>query len=269
MIRIGEREFDTANRTYVMGILNVTPDSFSDGGMYSNMDAVVRRVEVMIREGADIIDIGGESTRPGFTEISSEEEMERVIPVIERVKKNFDIPISLDTSKAVVAQAGILSGADMINDITGLQGDTDMAQVIAKAQVSCVIMHNRANNVYQDFWKELCQDLKAYVQTAIDAGIEENRIIIDPGVGFAKTQEQNLEVMRRLEELGAWGYPILLGVSRKSVIGNVLGLPVEERLEGTLASTILAVTKRCSFVRVHDIKENVRAIKMAEAVLYK
>lgn len=269
MIRIGEREFNTANRTYVMGILNVTPDSFSDGGMYSNMDAVLRRVEIMIREGADIIDVGGESTRPGFTEISSEEEMGRVIPVIEKIKKNFEIPISLDTSKAAVAQAGILSGANMINDITGLQGDGSMAKVIAKAQVPCVIMHNRVNKAYQDFWKELCQDLEAYIQTATDAGIEENRIIIDPGVGFAKTQEQNLEVMRRLEELGALGYPILLGVSRKSVIGNVLSLPVGERLEGTLATTVLAVAKGCSFVRVHDIKENVRAVKMAEAVLYK
>lgn len=266
-MKIGNRDFDTANRTYVMGILNITPDSFSDGGKYKAMDEALKRAEEMMHEGVDIIDVGGESTKPGYVPVSVEEQLERVIPVIEKIKNNFDIPVSLDTYKAEVAKAGIVAGVDMINDIKGLQDSLDMAKVIAEAEIACVIMHNRTFMNYTDFWTDMQSDLSLYVETARKAGIADEKIIIDPGVGFAKTHEQNLEVINKLEQLHSFGYPILLGTSRKSVIGLTLDLPVFERVEGTLVTTVMAVMKGCSFVRVHDVKENVRAIRMTEAIL--
>lgn len=268
-MKIGNRIFDTANRTYVMGILNVTPDSFSDGGKYTDVDIALKKAEEMMHDGADIIDIGGESTKPGYVPVGTQEEIERVIPVIEKVKANLDIPVSLDTYKAEVAKAGIAAGADLINDVKGLQESPEMAKIIADGKVACAIMHNRTFMNYNDFFSDMQNDLSAYIETARNAGIADDKIIIDPGVGFAKTHEQNLEVINRLEQFHCFGYPILLGTSRKSVIGLTLDLPVFERVEGTLVTTVMAVMKGCSFVRVHDVKENVRAIRMTEAILGK
>ncbi len=268
-MKIGNRIFDTANKTYVMGILNVTPDSFSDGGKYTEVELALKKVEEMLHDGADIIDVGGESTRPGYVPISMQEEIERVVPVIEGIKANFDIPVSLDTYKAEVAKAGIAAGADLINDVKGLQESLEMAEIIARNKVACSIMHNREFMNYKDFFTDMQNDLSAYIETARKAGIADDKIIIDPGVGFAKTHEQNLEVINRLEQFHCFGYPILLGTSRKSVIGLTLDLPVFERVEGTLVTTVMAVMKGCAFVRVHDIKENVRAIRMTEAILGK
>lgn len=278
-MKIGTKEFDTVNKTYVCGILNVTPDSFSDGGKFNQMDKALKHVEEMLTEGMDIVDIGGESTRPGYTLLTDEEEIERVVPVIEAVKKNFDVPISLDTYKAKVAQAGIEAGADLINDIWGLRyekewnGKTDdrcfsqMAEVIAKAGIPCCLMHNRKEPDYSDYMQDVKADLLETIAVAKRAGIAGEKIILDPGVGFGKNYENNLEIINSLEQIKELGYPLLLGTSRKSVIGLTLDLPAAERVEGTLVTTVFGVLKGCAFVRVHDIKENVRAIKMAEAIL--
>ncbi len=266
-IKIGNRHFDTQNHTYVMGILNVTPDSFSDGGKWKKEDEALKHVECMLAEGMDLLDIGGESTRPGYTRISEEEEIERVVPVLEAIKTRFDVPVSVDTYKGKVAVAAVAAGADMINDIWGLKYDKEMAEVIAKNQVACCLMHNRHEAVYDDFLKEVMADLEESIRLAKQAGITEDKIILDPGVGFGKTYSENLKVLQELEVFRQNGYPLLLGCSRKSVIGYALDLPVEERMEGTLVTTVFAVLKGCSFVRVHDIKENVRAIRMAEAIL--
>lgn len=266
-MRIGNREYATEGHTYVMGILNVTPDSFSDGGKWNDRDRALRHVEEMLEEGADIIDIGGESTRPGYTLISAEEEIARVTPVIEAVKANFDVPVSLDTYKGEVAEAGIAAGADLINDIWGLKYDDKISDVIARSGLPCCLMHNRRNMEYKSFLEDVADDLSESLQLAERAGIHRGRIILDPGVGFAKSYEQNLEVINCLERLKALGCPVLLGCSRKSVVGLTLNLPAEERIEGTLATTVIGVMKGCMFVRVHDVKENVRAIKMTEAIL--
>ncbi|GFH94430.1 dihydropteroate synthase [Lachnospiraceae bacterium] len=283
-MRIGNREFDVENRTYVMGILNVTPDSFSDGGKWNSMDRALGHVEEMLAEGMDILDIGGESTRPGSDySMSPQEELERVMPYIQAVKARFDVPLSLDTYKSQVAEAGIAAGVDLINDIWGLKWDEEMARVIGEHDVACCLMHNRrkaghptsqtqAGEVinefgYGNFQEDVAADLAESVELALRAGIGRDRIILDPGVGFAKSYEQNLQVIHRLESLRALGYPLLLGTSRKSVVGLTLDLPVTERLEGTLVTTVMGVLKGCAFVRVHDVKENVRAIRMARAIL--
>lgn len=265
-MRIGNRDFDTKHHCYIMGILNVTPDSFSDGGKFQEMDQALFHVEEMIQEGMDIVDVGGESTRPGYAKIPVQEEMERVVPVIEQIKKKFDIPISLDTCKADVARAGILAGADLINDIWGLKYDDRMAKVIGEAKAACCLMHNRDNTVYKSLITDVINDLQESVSLAKEAGIADDRIILDPGVGFGKTYEQNLEIIKKLDGLQILGYPLLLGCSRKSVIGLTLDLPVSERLEGTLVTTAAGVLKGCSFIRVHDVKQNRRAVKMAEAL---
>lgn len=266
-MKIGSREFDVTNHTYVMGILNRTPDSFSDGGRYQDMDRALFQVERMLEEGMDILDIGGESTRPGYTRISPEEEIWRVVPVIEKVRERFEVPISLDTCKSQVALAGIRAGADMINDIWGLKDDGQMAQVIAQAALPCCLMHNRKEAVYGDFVEDVITDLAGTLAIAGKAGIAREKIILDPGVGFGKTLENNLEIINKLERLKELGCPLLLGTSRKSVIGLTLDLPVQERVEGTLVTTVFAVQKGCAFVRVHDVRENVRAVRMAEAIL--
>ncbi|MBQ2803669.1 MAG: dihydropteroate synthase [Lachnospiraceae bacterium] len=266
-MKIGNRDFQIGRHTYVMGILNVTPDSFSDGGCFRKKDKALYRVEEMLKEGMDILDIGGESTRPGYTMLSEEEELGRVLPVIEAIKARFEVPISLDTYKGKVAQAGIEAGVDMINDIWGLQYDEDMARIIAQSALPCCLMHNRKDTAYQDFMADIKTDLIKTFKLAKSAGIARENIILDPGVGFAKSYEQNLQVINRLEEFKCFEMPLLLGCSRKSVIGLTLDLPTQERLEGTLVTTVLAVMKGCSFVRVHDIKENVRAIRMAEAIM--
>lgn len=266
-MKIGNREFQTRGHTYVMGILNVTPDSFSDGGRWSDRDSALRHVEEMLEQGADMIDIGGESTRPGHTVVPADEEIARTAPVIEAVKARFDVPVSLDTYKAEVALAGIRAGADLINDIWGLKHDEKMAGVIAENGLPCCLMHNRENTEYHDFMQEVAADLAETLHLAEKAGIAEDKIILDPGVGFAKSYEQNLEVINCLEEIKILGCPVLLGCSRKSVIGLTLDLPADQRVEGTLVTTVMAVVKGCMFVRVHDIQENVRAVRMAEAIL--
>ena len=264
---IGGREFVDSGKTYVMGILNVTPDSFSDGGRFNEMDRALWHVEEMIGDGMDILDIGGESTRPGYT-LLSEEETSRVAPVIEAVKKRFDVPVSLDTYKYKVAQAGIAAGADLINDIWGLKYDGgQMAETIAGSGLPCCLMHNRQNADYGNFLEDLAADLADTLRIAESAGIRDDKIILDPGVGFGKTYENNLEVINHLDSLRIFNCPLLLGTSRKSVIGLTLDLPADERLEGTLVTTVFAVLSGCSFVRVHDVKANKRAIRMAEAIL--
>ena len=268
MMKIGNRVFDLHHHTYVMAILNVTPDSFSDGGSYRGMDDVLKKVEQMIAEGADIIDVGGESTRPGHTVISDAEEISRVAPAIEAITRRFDVPVSIDTYKASVAQAALQSGAHMVNDIWGLQHDTAMAEVVADAGAVCCLMHNKTDKIYQEFLPECLKTLQESVNLALQAGIAKERIMLDPGVGFAKTYEQNLYVMNHLERFNELGYPMLLGTSRKSMIGLALYLPVNQRLEGTLVTTVLAVQAGWNFVRVHDVKENVRAIRMMETIKY-
>lgn len=265
-MRIGNRDFADTGHTYVMGILNITPDSFSDGGVYNTADKALYRVEQMIAEGMDILDIGGESTRPGYMQISDEEEIGRVVPVLEKVKSRFDTVISLDTYKSKVAAAGIAAGADLVNDIWGLKYDPMMAGVIAEAGIPCCLMHNRKEAVYENYMEEVLSDLRETVGIAHAAGIADDRIILDPGVGFGKSYEQNLEVIDRLEMLRLLGYPVLLGASRKSVIGLTLDLPAAQRVEGTIVTTVYAVRGGAMFVRVHDVKENVRAIRMAEAI---
>ena len=263
---IGNKNFDTDNCAYVMGILNVTPDSFYDGSKYDVVDAAVKRALQMVREGASIIDIGGESTRPGYTPVSTEEECDRVLPVIEAIKKEIDIPISLDTFKPIVAREGIKAGADMINDIWGLKYDSEMAGVIAEGKVACTLMHNRDNGNYKSLIDDVATDLSETLNIAAKAGIDDDRIILDPGIGFAKDTNQNLECIRDIGILKQFGIPLLLGISRKSVIGNVLNQPVEERLPGTLALNLYGILNGVSFIRVHDVKEHVEAIKMLEAV---
>ena len=264
---IGTKEFDTKNHTYIMGILNVTPDSFSDGGRFRRLDDALKHAEEMIRDGADILDVGGESTRPGHTRITDSEETERVIPVIEKLKQEFDIPVSIDTYKSSVAKAALQAGADMVNDIWGLKYDKNMASVIAGYHAACCLMHNREEPVYQDFLPDVLNDLRESVCLAKEAGIDGGKIILDPGVGFGKDYEMNLAIIRHLDRLQELGYPILLGTSRKSVIGLTLNLPSDQREEGTLATTVYGMTKGCSFVRVHDVKANLRAIRMTEAIL--
>jgi len=265
-MRIGTQEFNVKEKTYIMGILNVTPDSFSDGGKYLWIDAALRRAEEMKEEGAAIIDVGGESTRPGYTPVSVEEEIERVLPVVEAIKSRIDVPISVDTYKSAVAEAAINAGADLINDIWGLKADSHMADVIAKHKVACCLMHNRNNVNYDDFIEDMLTDMAYSIDLAKGANIAVDQIILDPGIGFAKSYEQNLLAMRHIGQLHQFGFPILLGTSRKSVIGQTLNLPSDQRLEGTLATTAIAVANGCGFVRVHDIKENYRVIQMADAI---
>lgn len=266
-MQIGKKTFDTRHRTYIMGILNVTPDSFSDGGCFQDSDTALRHGEQMVKDGADILDVGGESTRPGHVQITPEEEISRIVPVIRRLKEHLDVPISVDTYKSTVAQAALEAGADLINDIWGLKYDGKMAAVIAKAGVPCCLMHNRKKAVYTDFIPEVLDDLRESVKLAKAAGIPEEQIILDPGIGFGKTYEMNLEMLKNLKALQSLGYPVLLGTSRKSVIGLTLGLPADQREEGTLVTTVMGILSGCSFVRVHDAEKNFRAIQMTEAIL--
>jgi len=263
---IGGRTFDFDRYTYVMGILNVTPDSFSDGGRWNTADKALTAALKMAEEGADIIDVGGESTRPGYTKISDDEEIDRVVPVIERIKKETDIPVSIDTYKAGVAKAALMAGANLVNDIWGLKNDTHMAGVIAEYNVPCCLMHNRIDTEYTDFLQDVKADLNGSLQLVKRAGIAEDKIIIDPGIGFAKNYEQNLLMIKNLSILKELGYPILLAASRKSVIGLTLDLPTEERLEGTLATTVYGALNGAGMVRVHDVKANVRALRMLRAI---
>ncbi|QNU68631.1 dihydropteroate synthase [Ruminiclostridium herbifermentans] len=266
-INIGKNVWEWGKRTYIMGILNVTPDSFSDGGKFNNEKTALKQAIRMVDEGADIIDVGGESTRPGSTVISEQEEIERVIPIIQLLSKELNIPISVDTYRAKTAEAAINAGAHMINDVWGLKYDDQMASVAAKYNVPVCIMHNRTTGTeYHNLIEDMLIELTQSIELAHKAGIKDENIIIDPGIGFAKTFEQNLEVMRQLDAFKRLGYPILLGASRKSFIGKILDLEVNDRLEGTLAITAAGIIKGCDIVRVHDIKENVRVSKIIDCL---
>lgn len=267
-MKIGTKNFDLGKKTIIMGILNVTPDSFSDGGEFNSVDNALLKVEKLIKEGVDIIDIGGESTRPNHTPVSEEEEINRIVPVIKAIREKYDIPLSIDTYKGKVAEEAIKAGANLINDVWGFRKDPYMAVVAGKYNVPCCIMHNREDEDYKDdIMKTMKEDLTVSIDIALKNGISKENIILDPGIGFAKTYEDNLEALNRLEELQDLGYPILLGTSRKSVIGKTLNLEPKERLEGTLATTALGIIKGCDFVRVHDVLENKRVAVMTDAIV--
>lgn len=265
-MQIGKKTFDFKEHAYIMGILNVTPDSFSDGGKFSQIDDAIKQALQMIREGADIIDIGGESTRPGHGTITIKEEISRVVPVITQLIALTDIPISIDTSKGAVARAALDAGASMINDIWGFKNDQDVALAAKQYNVPVCLMHNRQSNDYSNLIENMMLDLCDSLNIAELYGIPRSNIILDPGIGFAKTIEDNLNVMKNLERFTGFDCPLLLGTSRKSMIGLTLDLPVTERLEGTLATTVMGYMKGARIFRVHDIKENLRVLKMTEAM---
>ena len=267
-------DFDFSQRTYVMGILNVTPDSFSDGGLFFNPESAVRQALRMQEEGADIIDIGGESTRPGAEKITVKEEIRRVVPVIEALAKEVRVPLSVDTYKSVVAEAALSAGASLINDISGLRFDGEMPGVVARHKVPVVIMHIKGtpknmqqNPSYRALIPEIMDYLYGGIEIARNAGIGDDMIIIDPGIGFGKTVGHNLEIIRRLKEFEGFEKPVLLGPSRKSFIGRILGgLHAAERLEGTAAAAAIGIFNGANIVRAHDVKEMVRVAKIADAI---
>lgn len=270
--RIGKTVIDFKKETIVMGILNVTPDSFSDGGKYNHVDAAVEHALEMIAQGAKMIDIGGESTRPGHAPVSLEEELERTIPVIRALAQKTDCLISIDTYKAVVAEAAIQAGAHIINDVWGAKREPDIAKVAAAYNVPIILMHNRDNTDYvKPFMEEVLIDLENSIEIARVAGVPSEHIWLDPGVGlgFAKNTVQNLEVMQGLQQIANLGYPVLLGTSRKSVIGNVTGLPVEERLEGTIATICHGIERGAHIVRVHDVQEVAKTVQMLDVLVGK
>lgn len=257
------------HRTHVMGILNVTPDSFSDGGQFVDVDKAVAHGLQMLADGADILDVGGESTRPGHSPVDTDEEVRRVIPVIQRLRKEApNVVISIDTYKAEVAHAALSAGANMINDVWGLLRDPDIAHVAAKFQAPTVVMHNQDHTNYDDLIHDIIRSLRRSIRTAVAAGLPPELVIVDPGIGFGKTPEQNLDVMRDMAELRVLGRPILLGTSRKSTIGKVLGgLPVEERVEGTGATVAIGIDRGADIVRVHDVKAMKRVAMMTDAIV--
>ncbi len=262
------KELELGKKTIVMGILNVTPDSFSDGGEYNSIELAKEQCQKMMSEGADIIDIGGESTRPGSKAVSESEEINRVIPVLKNLKEKFDVFISIDTSKANVAKVALENGANMINDVWGLQKEPEIAKYIAKYNVPVVIMHNKENTEYD---QDIIESMKAFFEKSLEiaysAGIKKENIILDPGIGFGKDSEQNIEVMARLDELKVLGFPLLLGTSRKSMIGYILDLPSDERVEGTIATNVIGVMNGYDIIRVHDVIEHVRAMKVIDRIL--
>lgn len=263
----GNSKLPLGGKTYVMGILNVTPDSFSDGGNYYHVEAAVKRAKEMILEGADIIDVGGESTRPGHLEVSGEEEARRVVPVIERLAKEINVPISVDTSKAYVAEKALKAGGHIINDVWGLQKDQGLGEVVSRYSAGVVMMHNQEEKIYENLLEDILKFLNKSIAIAEKAGIKRENMAVDPGIGFGKTLEQNLEVMRNLDKLNSLGLPVLLGTSRKSMIGNVLDLPVDQRVEGTGATVTYGIVQGVDFIRVHDIKEMVRVVKMTDRMV--
>ncbi|TET47090.1 dihydropteroate synthase [Candidatus Aerophobetes bacterium] len=274
LLHLKNRDIDLEEKVVVMGVLNLTPDSFYDGGRYTREAQALRRVEEMIGEGADIIDVGGESVRPGAEPVSLDEELSRVIPVIEKIRRSFPITISIDTYKAEVARQAIEKGAEMVNDISGLRFDPDLRKIVAGYEVPLILMHIKGtpknmqdNPRYHSLMEEIISYLRKSIKLAEESGVDPARIIVDPGIGFGKTTAHNLEILRRLEELKSLGRPILVGLSRKSFIGNVLGLPQEERLEGGLAATSMAVSGGARIVRTHDVKPTRRAVDMVQAIL--
>ena len=268
-IQCGSYTLNYEKKTIVMGILNVTPDSFSDGGKFNHIDKAIARAKEMVDQGADVIDIGGESTRPGFAALSLEEELERVIPFVEAVAENVDIPISIDTYKAEVAMQAIEAGAHIINDIWGAKADKIMSKVAAELDVPIILMHNRTDQYYQDYIRDVLYDLYESIALVKQAGVKDEKIILDPGIGFAKTFAENIEMMRNLDKLVGTGYPVLLGTSRKSMVGHALDLPVNERMEGTGATVCYGIQKGCQMIRIHDVKEMSRMAKMMDTLMGK
>ncbi|MED4018389.1 dihydropteroate synthase [Sutcliffiella cohnii] len=268
--KVGAYELPINEKTLIMGILNITPDSFSDGGKFNNIEVAVKRAKELIEHGADIIDIGGESTRPGYTQISVEEEIERVVPVIEALTSEINVPISIDTYKSEVARASLQAGAHIINDIWGAKADANMAKVAVDFNAPIILMHNRDNMNYTNLISDMLEDLNESIEIVKAAGVTDDQIILDPGIGFAKTMEDNLKVMNHLDQITNLGYPVLLGTSRKRFIGAVLNdLPPAERMEGTGATVCLGIEKGCSIMRVHDVKEIARMAKMMDAMINK
>jgi dihydropteroate synthase len=269
-LTIKNKVFSWGTRTYLMGIINITPDSFSGDGLWSKdrlLDRVRRQAEAFLQDGADLLDIGGESTRPGFTPVSAEEEIERVIPIIEGLAKASPLPLSVDTSKPAVAKAALEAGADLINDIWGLQKDPEMVKVVAAAQVPVIVMHNQAAPGYTDLMADVAAYLRKGIALAEAHGLPREKVIIDPGIGFGKTYTDNLQLINRLDEFKALGAPILLATSRKSVVGLTLNLPVEERLEGTAATIALGIARGADLIRVHDVKAMARVARMTDALV--
>jgi dihydropteroate synthase len=272
-LTVGRQKFNLDRDVIVMGILNVTPDSFYDGGYYFEKEKAYKRVETLVSEGADIIDVGGMSTRPGSLPVDIEDEIKRIIPVIKYINKNHDILISADTYRSETALRAIAVGANMINDISGLSMDKTMADVVSKSDVSLVIMHIKGtpenmqeNPEYENVIDEIYDYLEDKTNTAVESGIKPGKIIVDPGIGFGKTNEHNLKIINKVREFKMLGYPVLIGVSRKSFIGNVLDLPVEERLEGSIAASVCSVIGGVNILRVHDVKETIRAVKIAKRI---
>ncbi len=272
-IRINGRDFDFNNKSYVMGILNLTPDSFSDGGSYFDVETALKRAKQMVAQGADIIDIGAESTRPGADYVSEEEELSRIVPVVSRLLEELDVPISIDTYKARVAEECLKLGVHIINDISGLKADKRMAEVVSDYDAICILMHMRdtpktmqKNLEYEDLVDDLISELQDSIRIAKLAGIKEEKIILDPGIGFAKKQEHNLEIIKRLDEFKSLGYPILIGASRKTFIGNILDVGVDQRLEGSLAVAAISAYNGASILRVHDVVETVKVLRITDAI---
>lgn len=265
--RFGETEIDFRKETIIMGIVNVTPDSFSDGGKYGRVDLALKHAAEMIQAGAKIIDIGGESTRPGHAPVSYEEELERTIPIIEAITRELPCAVSIDTYKAGVAKEAMEAGAHIINDVWGAKREPEIAAVAARYGAPIILMHNREVAVYEgSLMQEVIRDLEKSIEIALAAGVERDKIWLDAGIGFAKDTVENIEVMQGLQEISDMGYPQLLGTSRKSLIGNVLGLPVEERLEGTSATVCYGIERGCHIIRVHDVKEIARTAKMMDVL---
>lgn len=268
IVDIRGKTLDLGSRTIIMGILNITPDSFSDGGDYNSPEQALERAKMFLDAGAEILDVGGESTRPGYTLISDEEEIARVVPVIKLLAKETDALISIDTYKSNVARAALEAGCHIVNDIWGFQADENMARVAKEYGAYCVLMHNEKDiREDRDIISSMIGFLKKSVDIAKDAGIPDEMICLDPGVGFGRTQEQNVETVRRLRELKDLGYPVLLGTSRKSIIGKILDVPTDERLEGTIATNVIGVANGADIIRVHDVREHYKAMRVTDEIL--
>ena len=263
----GGREFRWGERTYLMGVINLTPDSFSGDGLAGRSQKAVELAQAFEAQGVDIIDVGGESTRPGHDPITPKEEMERLLPVLEQIVSAVGVPVSVDTHRAEVARGALEAGASMINDVWGLKAEAELASVAAQGKVPMVLMHNQPTTQYRDMFPEVMASLDVSVERALRAGLSPEDIILDPGIGFGKTADHNLELLGRLSEIRALGYPLLVGTSRKSTIGLVLDLPVEERLEGTAATVALAIAGGADLVRVHDVREMFRVVRMSDAIV--
>jgi dihydropteroate synthase len=276
VLRCGKFNFALGKKTYIIGIVNVTPDSFSDGGRFLDPGVAIKHAVKLVEDGADILDIGGESTRPGARPVSLEQELERVLPVIEGIRDSLDVPVSIDTYKEEVAREALDSGANIVNDISGLRNSPGMAKLVAEREVPAIIMHmqGQPRNMqmepsYEDVVREITDFFRAQVKVAMDAGVADDRIILDPGIGFGKTVEHNLEIIRGFEKFRDLGFPLLIGTSRKSFIGKILDVETDGRLEGTIASTVAGVMNGADFVRVHDVRELRKAMIITDRILGK